>query len=99
MVTPAYIKAHEHSSFHRVEILRSDLCGCFHCLAIFSPRGIEEWTDFRSGIGQTAICPKCDIDSVIGSLSGYPITHGFLDQMRQYWFRPVTTPPPRFSAR
>lgn len=76
------MNAHKHSSSHRKEILRSDICGCFHCLAIFSPSKIHEWIDD----GECALCPKCDIDSVIGSASGYPITTEFLEEMNNHWF-------------
>jgi len=34
----------------------------------------------------TALCPRCGIDSVIGSASGYPITADFLLMMRKYYF-------------
>jgi hypothetical protein len=34
----------------------------------------------------TALCPKCGIDSVIGSVSGYPIERGFLKKMHDHWF-------------
>jgi hypothetical protein len=34
----------------------------------------------------TAICPYCAIDSVIGSKSGYPITPELLAQMKAHWF-------------
>jgi hypothetical protein len=80
------IAAHGHSSRHRGEILTSEVCGCFYCLAIFSPSEIKEWVDTKDGIGQTALCPKCDIDSVIGSNSGYPIEPEFLDRMQKHWF-------------
>jgi hypothetical protein len=41
----------------------------------------------ENGIGQTALCPKCGIDSVLGSNSGYPVTEiGFLKEMKSYWF-------------
>jgi hypothetical protein len=75
--------AHQHSSKHRHELLSSDLCGCFYCLAIFKPRVIEEW--LKEGEG-TALCPECGIDSVIGSASGFPITREFLERMYSYWF-------------
>ncbi|MCE7962609.1 MAG: hypothetical protein DYH05_08955 [Acidobacteria bacterium ACB1] len=32
------------------------------------------------------LCPKCGIDSVIGSNSGYPINDEFLRRMRSHWF-------------
>lgn len=81
------ILAHKRSSIHRDEILRSQLCGCFHCIQRFPPTLIDQWTDIdEGGIGQTAFCPTCAIDSVIGSESGYPITPEFLRAMRDYWF-------------
>jgi hypothetical protein len=80
------IAADKHSISHRSEILTSEVCGCFYCLAIFPPSEIKEWVDAIDGIGQTALCPKCGIDSVIGSNSGYPIGTEFLAQMRKHWF-------------
>ena len=53
----------------------------------YSPREIEEWVDAdETGEGQTALCPRCGIDSVIGSASGYPITKEFLEAMNRRWF-------------
>lgn len=83
---PPHIAAHRHSIRHRQEILASERCGCFFCLATFSPGEIDEWIDDHDGVGQTVLCPKCGIDSVIGSAAGYPITPEFLSQMRRHWF-------------
>ena len=74
--------AHDHSIFNRVEVESSALCGCFYCFAIFAPADISEWIDD----GQTAMCPKCPIDSVIGSASGFPITPEFLHRMHDKYF-------------
>ena len=78
----AIIEAHKHSSYHRSKLERDEKCGCFYCLTIFSPSEIEEWVDAND----TAICPYCEIDSIIGESSGFPITKEFLEQMKQYWF-------------
>ena len=75
-------KAHKYSSNHRHELEKDNICGCFFCLKIYNPIEIEEWTDG----GKTAICPKCDIDSVIGESSGFPITKEFLIAMNKKWF-------------
>lgn len=74
--------AHKHSSFHKEEILNSKICGCFCCKNIYSPSEITEWIDK----GKTALCPKCGIDSVIGSNSGININEKFLSQMNEIWF-------------
>jgi hypothetical protein len=86
MTTPEYIRAHQHASHHREEVLTSAQCGCFYCGTIFPPGEIEDWTDEWEGIGQTALCPYCGIDSVISTGSSYPITSEFLAQMHAYWF-------------
>jgi len=84
------VNAHRHCALHFDEIQRSDYCGCFHCTAIFAPKEIDEWIDDRrvsdGTFGKTAMCPKCGIDSVIGSASTFPITAEFLSGMRSRWF-------------
>ncbi len=86
------VAAHCHSSAHRVELSQSEICGCFYCLAIFAPSEIQEWIDDAPAdkdvalTGVTAVCPRCGIDSVVGSASGYPITHEFLSDMHRHWF-------------
>jgi hypothetical protein len=75
--------AHKHSGGHRQEVERSDVCGCFYCGKTYPPAEIRNWTDE----GNTALCPCCGIDSVIGSASGYPVTDGaFLRAMQAGWF-------------
>jgi hypothetical protein len=82
-----YIQAKKHSIFNSAEIARSETCGCYYCLSIFRFNQIEEWVDEeKDKIGQTALCPTCGIDAVIGSASGYSIDQKFLEQMQQYWF-------------
>lgn len=75
-------EAHRHSSGHREELLASAQCGCFYCEAIYSPSEVSEWIDD----GQTALCARCGIDSVIGAESGFPITAVFLAEMNRHWF-------------
>ncbi len=79
--------AHRHSSDHRAELLASENCGCFYCQEIYPPSAIIEWIDEDSaGLGQTALCARCGVDSVIGDRSGFPVTKEFLSQMNRYWF-------------
>ena len=83
-----YLKlAHKHCKKNREEVLGSYICGCFFCLNDFYPEEITTWWDDDvQGVGQTAVCPKCGIDSVIGSGSGFPIDQEFLGKMKEYWF-------------
>ena len=53
----------------------------------FPPAEILDWVDEdETGMGQTALCPKCGTDSVIGDRSGFPITEEFLGKMNAHWF-------------
>jgi len=75
--------AHKKSSRHRAQIEASDKCGCFYCQKTFDPQKITDWVDNND----TALCPYCGIDSVIGNASGYAIEEVFLQKMHQYWFK------------
>jgi hypothetical protein len=80
------IKAHKFSSIHRNEILKSKNCGCFYCLNIFTNDKIKEWCDKdKNKIGQTAICPKCGIDSIIPDYV-VDFDKEFLTKMNKHWF-------------
>jgi hypothetical protein len=79
--------AHNKSIRHRAEIESSKECGCFYCKKIFGPDQIVDWTDmYNPHAQQTALCPVCGIDSVIGSASGLEISAGFLAEMHAAWF-------------
>lgn len=81
-------RAHDKSSHHREEVLASALCGCFYCLRTFPPGDIKEWIDERRSMraGQTAMCPHCGIDAVIGDKAGFELTKEFLERMNSFWF-------------
>ncbi|MDE6538636.1 MAG: cytoplasmic protein [Ruminococcus sp.] len=59
-------EAHSYCIHNRSHIEKSYNCGCFYCTKIFSPYEINFWIDNND----TAICPFCCIDSVIGDYSG-----------------------------
>lgn len=80
--TAVYEAAHKFSAKNKDSLKSSTKCGCFYCLRIFDPKEIVRWTDG----GETAICPYCDIDSIIGDSSGYPITKEFLDELYKFSF-------------
>lgn len=88
---PQLHAAHSKSSNHRADLEASLICGCFYCRSTFEPSEIAEWIDdpqeeTGDGRGQTALCPHCGVDAVIGSHSGFPITPEFLAAMHRYWF-------------
>ena len=58
-------------------VIKSDKCGCYYCLKIFPPAEVVEWVPERPN-GETAICPYCGIDSVMGEYENYPLTSDLL---------------------
>jgi hypothetical protein len=85
-VEEEHIAAHKNSIYHETEVMESEKCGCFSCGETFPPSAIREWTDEGSADNErTALCPRCGVDSVIGSKSGFPIEKSFLRKMRNYW--------------
>ena len=65
-------------------ILKSDFCGCFHCISIFPVADIKEMMVEKDGF-KTAICPICGIDSVIGDAS-VEITAEILEALNGLYF-------------
>jgi len=75
-------EAHKHASQHRVEIEASTRCGCFFCFRTFPPLLIKAWIDAK----QTALCPGCGVDSVLGDASLHRIDDAFLRRMYDQFF-------------
>jgi hypothetical protein len=63
-------------------------------MQIFPPDQIVAWTglDFsdidnpEAEGKQTALCPYCGSEAVLGDKSGYPIESNFLSRMNEAWF-------------
>ena len=73
-----------HSIKNEESILKSDFCGCFHCISIFPVADIKEMVVEKDGF-KTAICPICGIDAVLGDAS-VEITAELLEEMNEYYF-------------
>lgn len=76
------LDAHKHTMDNRHEIERSMECACFDCGEIYNASEVTEWTDN----GNTALCPHCGIDCVLGDASGIALTSEFLNAMYRRWF-------------
>lgn len=64
-------------------IEESENCGCYNCMSVFSKHDITEWTDN----GQTAICPKCNVDSVLSQTYGIELDEKNLKTIHDYWMK------------
>lgn len=59
-------------------------CGCFRCLSHFSVEDIE-WC-LSEALGDTAICPRCKIDSVIIETELNQVDDVLLSEMQAWYF-------------
>ena len=73
---------HNHSFKNQEEISKSLICYCFHCKRASASSQITKWVDD----GETATCPRCGIDSMIGDASGYEMTGPLMEEMHTFWF-------------
>lgn len=78
---------HELSRFHLKDLAASSECGCFHCLRIYAPSEIHEWS--RSDADDTAltsaVCPHCSVDAVLPG-NRVALTRELLEAMHAHWF-------------
>ena len=77
--------AHARSLHNRSVVGAGGPCGCFYCLAAFDGSEVVDWVDASKA---TALCPRCQIDSVLSARTD-PIDASFLRRMRDHWFEKV----------
>lgn len=68
---------------NRARLADAKDCGCFFCLSHFPASAAEYWDDEG---GETAVCPKCGIDSVIGEYDDERIPDDLLRAMKERFF-------------
>ena len=73
---------YRYTSQHRALLQQSERCGCFYCLQIFTYSEIEDWCDDE----QTAMCPHCGIDAVLGSAAVEEFSPELLQVMQAVYF-------------
>ena len=76
-------QVHNECNYNREKLAKVELCGCFYCLEIYSPKEINEWIDKGE---KTALCAKCSIDSVIPSNVDKNFGAVLLKELYDYWF-------------
>jgi len=68
---------------NKSRISTSTQAGCIHCCAIFEAKEITEYTDSNA----TCLCPKCQVDAVVGDSSGFPIDSENIKKGHEYWYK------------
>lgn len=75
-------RLHSYSSHNNKLVNNADKCYCFYCMSGFDSIEIDSYIDE----GQTALCPKCGIDSVIPDNIDEEINEAIILDMNRYWF-------------
>jgi len=60
------------------DIMRYAQCGCYFCVEVIEVEEVVEFTDN----GETALCPKCGIDSLIPNETNLE----YLGELCEKWF-------------
>jgi hypothetical protein len=85
-----HIHAHLYTAGNRKLLEKSDLCGCIGCRWVYEASEIDEWHhEDENGVGQTAICARCNIDGVVPDDAGYLLNWDFMTRMNNYWLQQV----------
>jgi hypothetical protein len=82
MNEPELLALHRACSHHRKLLTTSKICGCFNCLSVFGHAEIHKWIQRND----TALCPRCEVDAVIGDVSHPGLTRQTLEEMHKRWF-------------
>ena len=81
--------AHRHATGNKDAIAISEICGCFYCCLSYPAKSVTRFL----AIENTALCPECTIDSVMGDASGLPVADkSFLLAMHEVWFAGMEVP-------
>ena len=91
----ALLAAYRYLSNNWEQIHASRICGCCNCLRTFAPDEVVGWVgltmenmnDPAAVDKQTAMCPHCGAEAVLGDQSGLPINAAFLTSMNEAWFQ------------
>lgn len=93
-----YEQARQHSIENRQEIKKSKQVLCYYCKRVYTSNEIKDYaTDEKD---DTAICPHCNVDTVIGDASGLPVTcEHFAKHIHWYGFEHWHKPNGCLTAR
>ena len=75
---------HSHTIRNRKEIDQSEYCHCISCIKSYPSPIVKDF--IKDGDGETALCPYCGIDSVIGDFCGLVINQEILTALNNRWF-------------
>ncbi len=89
------LAAYRYTTNNHAQIEASTWCGCCSCVQLFPAEEVVAWTgltmdnldDPKAIANQTALCPRCGMEAVLGDKSGVPLGAPFLARMNEAWFQ------------
>jgi hypothetical protein len=89
------LAAYRYTTNNWAQIAASKVCGCCNCVQIFPAEEVAAWTGLDMGNmndpkaveSQTALCPRCGTEAVIGDGAGFAVNANFLARMNEAWFQ------------
>ena len=75
---------HSHTIRNRQEIDQSEYCHCISCIKSYPSPIVMDY--IKEGTVETALCPYCGIDAVIGDACGLEINQEILTALNKRWF-------------
>lgn len=89
------LAAFRYTTNNYAQIEASALCGCCSCVQVYPAEEVAAWTglemtnldDPKAIANQTALCPRCGMEAVLGDKAGFPINAQFLGRMNEAWFQ------------
>lgn len=75
-------RLHTYASHNRDLVEKSDKCYCFYCKSVFDSSEVDRYLNDE----KTALCPKCNVDSVIPDSINEPLDEEIIAEMQEYWF-------------
>ena len=80
---------HKHSFNNKFEILNSHKCACFHCFRIYDSADVDTFSKETDG-QETALCPLCISNTIIGDASGFNLTDELIDTLAYEYLQGLT---------
>ena len=71
--------------YNKPILSKSKMASCYSCISTFPVTEIKEFVDMND---DTALCPKCGIDAVLGDATDLPIHNlEYLQAMHNFGFK------------
>ena len=75
---------HSHTLRNRLEIESSEYCHCIGCCKSYPASLVGDF--IKDGNGETALCPYCGTDAVIGDGCGLELNQDIMSALNKIWF-------------